>query len=447
MVDLSIKRLLLKTGSGSALIKGGQILLNFGLTTILARSCGAEGYGLYVFFFAVIQLLGIPAQMGAQVLVVREFSAGMARRQWGPIKGLLLRSFQFVTTSSLVLVLTALLLGLFLPGRILDGGGPRLPTALWGAALLPFLALGNLVGACMRGFGAIVKGQLPAFIIRPALLLALVFGLSIFRGAGSLSPQLAMAIHAATAAVALGVGVVLLWRLVPPEVWSSVPVFSSRRWIISSLSLAGIAGMQILNNQTDILMLGFFTPARTVGIYRVSAQSALVVSLGLQVVNMISAPTIARLHAEKNRARLQRVSTVFARAALAAALPLLIFFVVKGRWFLELVFGVEYEAGYPALMVLATAQTINASAGVVIMLLNMTGKENRVLKGFILSGVLNVILNLLLIPWLGMLGAAIATGISMLVWNILLTVDIYRCLGIESFCIRFRCDDPATPVA
>ena len=48
------------------------------------------------------------------------------------------------------------------------------------------------------------------------------------------------------------------------------------------------------------------------------------------------------------------------------------------------------------------------------------------------AAVLNLVLNLLLIPAFGIVGAAVASAISLISWNLILAVLVYRRLGIHS---------------
>jgi len=66
----------------------------------------------------------------------------------------------------------------------------------------------------------------------------------------------------------------------------------------------------------------------------------------------------------------------------------------------------------------------------------MTGYEKDTALGLAISAVLNVLLNLILIPKFSMAGAAAATSISMIVWNLLLWCLVWKRLGIDSSVFR-----------
>ena len=95
-------------------------------------------------------------------------------------------------------------------------------------------------------------------------------------------------------------------------------------------------------------------------------------------------------------------------------------------------FGEEFTAGVAPLIVLAISQIINAICGPVMYLLNMTGKEKQARNIIIVASIINVALNLYFIPIYGLMGAAIATGVSTVVWNIMAVFQIKKEYGFIS---------------
>jgi O-antigen/teichoic acid export membrane protein len=85
-----------------------------------------------------------------------------------------------------------------------------------------------------------------------------------------------------------------------------------------------------------------------------------------------------------------------------------------------------------ALAILCVGSVVSTATGSVRMLANMTGHENDALKAFMWSAVLNVILNALLIPYFGIEGAAFATAVSVIVWNLVLVGRIRARTGIST---------------
>ena len=117
----------------------------------------------------------------------------------------------------------------------------------------------------------------------------------------------------------------------------------------------------------------------------------------LTAFNFALAPTIARLYATGEIARLQRVITRSAQVILLLSAPPAILLATFSGWFMGLV-GQEFVSGLPALIILSGAQLVNAAAGSVGLTLMMTGHERSTAYGLFVSAVVNVVLNAVLIP-------------------------------------------------
>jgi O-antigen/teichoic acid export membrane protein len=98
--------------------------------------------------------------------------------------------------------------------------------------------------------------------------------------------------------------------------------------------------------------------------------------------------------------------------------------------FLLNLFGPEYPEALDSLRVLAIGQLINALCGPVLYILNMTGKEKDSQRIMLWVTLVNMVLNGILIPMLGILGAAIATSVSMSLWNIAAVIKVVQYYSI-----------------
>jgi len=420
---------LLRGSVASIALKVFCTAASLGTAVILARILGPEGYGTYAYALALVTLLSVPAQFGLPTLVVREVAAYHVKEQWGLMRGLLLRANQAVVAVSLGFAAVTGAIALALGERFSQ---EQLATFAWALVLLPLIALGNLRGAALQGLRHVVTGQLPEQLLRPGMLVVLLLLFVVFFGSHTLTPPRAMAMHALAALTAFTVGAWLLARALPAQAKMATTAYNTRAWMRSALPLAFLAGMQIINGQTDIVMLGIFRPADDVGVYRVVVQGAALVIFTLNAVNVVLAPNISRLYAAGEKERLQRMITWSARVILLTALPVAGLFIFFGDSILGAVFGDEYVRGSTALAILCLGQLVNAGMGSVGYLLNMTGHERDTATGVAVAAGVNVVLNLALIPPFGMEGAAVATATSLIIWNLFLVWQVYRRIGIIS---------------
>jgi O-antigen/teichoic acid export membrane protein len=418
---------------GSAAVKASNVGLSLVVAVVLARVLGPEAYGVYSYVFALAGMMAIPAQFGLPALTMRETAKAQANGDSNTLKGIWRWSGTVAAGLSLVLAFLGGLCAWLMADRFTD---VQINTSLWALVLVPFLVLGRLRGAAIRGLRHVVAGQLPEMVFRPGFFLALVLILVVSGFAGAVTAGRAMALHAVAAGGAFAIGVFLLRRLRPREITFAKPRFEHRTWALATIPLALSAGMISVNRYADILLLGLFVDAKQVGIYRVAVQGAGLVAFGLQALNMVAAPHFARMHDQGNKQQLQRLATSSARVAVTIAVPATLIYVVFGSWILRVVVGTPYVAGATPLAILAMGQLINAGMGSVGMLLNMTDHETVVTRTLVFAVLLNISLNVILIPSWGMNGAAMATAATYVFSNSVLARFVSMRLGINSTVIK-----------
>jgi O-antigen/teichoic acid export membrane protein len=278
----------------------------------------------------------------------------------------------------------------------------------------------------------VIQGQLPEQALRPAFYILLVFTVAFFLPSINLIPSMAMLLQVLAAALAFVIGAWLLWRATPSEVRKTKPVYNSRHWLSSTLPLVFISGMGLINSYASILVLGLFVTSSEVGIYRVADQMAFLAAVSLQAINIVVAPQFARLYANVDKTRMQQLATASARVVLALTLPVVITFLLFGKLLLQLVFGAEFVPAYEPLSILVLGQFFNAATGSVGVLLIMTGHEQDTARGVAVAAVGNIVLNLILVPLWGAKGAALASTVTLITWNVLLWLAVRKRLGINS---------------
>lgn len=421
---------LLRGGAGSLAVKAAHAVLAFALAVVLARTLGPEGYGAYSFALAIIMLTAIPAQVGVPQLVVRETAKTQANGSYELMRGL------WRWGNLAVLLFSALSLAAV--GGIvwftdIGGDGARVATLTIGIALIPIIALANVRGACLRGLRKVVQGQLPESIIRPALLLLFVLVWGTWFVEDELTPQMAMGFYVLAAVFAFIVGAWLLRRSRPAELGERPPPeYQSSAWRKAVIPLAMIGGLQIVNKHSDLIILGIFRPDDEVGIYRAVFQMSLLVAFGLQALNQVLQPHFARLLSLNARDHLQRLLTFSSRTVFFLAMIPFFLFMGYGESLLILLFGKEYSLGYVPLLILALGQVLSAFFGSVTALLTMGHYEKAVWRVYFLVTILNVILNFILVPNLGMVGAAMSTTFSIMFSNIILNRLVSGKLGYQT---------------
>tara|TARA_B100000123_G_C25634360_1_gene385942 strand:- start:39 stop:854 length:816 start_codon:yes stop_codon:yes gene_type:complete len=166
--------------------------------------------------------------------------------------------------------------------------------------------------------------------------------------------------------------------------------------------------LQTFMHWMDILMLGYFTSAETVGLYHPAARTAGLLQSLLMSFISIYAPMISQFHSEQNVNKMNEAYKLVSRWLLVFSIPISVVFVLFPGNILAL-FGQEYTASSSILIILTVATLIQAIFGAASPTLGMTGFPKIVLINTAIAFSMNFILNIFLIPKFGVEGAAFAT--------------------------------------
>lgn len=398
---------LLRASFASVGIKAYYVLAQFAVGVALARMLGPVALGTYAFTMAAVQILVIAAQFGFPVYLLRSIAVCRSQDDMASLKGLAISAMQIVLATS-ILIMVLGMAWTYGPWATPKNIPPNVMIS--GLLLVAPLALLATNGGVIQGLGHVVAGQLPDLVVRPTALLAGLLGLA---AVGSrLSAQTALLANVATTVLALAVGLRLLARHMPVAARNSVATYDRRLRLQQSLPFLLLAGAQVINYQTDMVMLGLMVTPEEVGLYRVALMVTEGLGIALFAISVVIAPQIAKLHAQQDWPRIQRILVYSHRAGALVMLPAAILVILVGGPVLGLVFGVEFEAASGALTVLALSKVAYATVGFSGLALSMLGRAGAASVITLATVVLNVMLNLVLIPHYGIEGTALATGIS-----------------------------------
>lgn len=411
----------------------GIRVINAGLSLIisifLSRLLGAEGYGAYAYAIAWVMVLSIPAKCGSDEFLVREVAIYHNQSALGLLKGLLSWVNMVVFSTSVLIAILAVGVTWLLS----NGEQTNIIVSTFFAALflLPLQGFIGIHQATMRGFRRVISGLVPMMLLHPVLFIGGIAVVYFLWGA-FITPLSVMCLNIGASVVVLIVGSVLLRRSIPKDVTHAQPEFKEKAWLHSILPFMLISGMYVINNRADVLMVGYLLGAKAAGIYTVAARCAELITFTIVALNTSLAPVVASLYRQNEQERLQRIVTKSSRFLLFVTLPIVGILVLFSEEFL-LFWGIEFAEGATVLRLLSLGQLVNVSMGAFLgLLLNMTGHEQYTAFALGFAAIINIILNIILIPVWGINGAATATIISLVFFKILLFRGVYSKLNIHS---------------
>ncbi len=392
---------------------------------LLARWMGSFEYGIFVFVWIWVLILGGLIPIGLNTSVIRFIPEYEQHTKHALIRGLLFgnRILSICVGTGVALIGTA---GLYIFSDQIENHY-ILPIYL-ALICLPLYALSEVQDGIARAFGWLDLALIPLYIMRPLLLLITMGGAYI---AGLEMTAVTAAGAAILATWACGIiQLIFLNHRTKRRIKPGRREYQYDLWIKTSLPILLIEGFDIFLQNTDVIVLSAFYSPSDVAVYFAALKT---MSLIVFVRFAVSAAVAHRFSAHHASGDQEQLASVIRDAvhwtfwpSLAGAIAIL----ALGYPLLSL-FGSDFTAGYPAMFVLAVGFLIRAAMGPAEYLLNMLGEQKACAGVLFSSAVLNLVLNILLIPPLGLLGAASATAMSLILASLLFFIVAKRRLGLD----------------
>jgi O-antigen/teichoic acid export membrane protein len=226
----------------------------------------------------------------------------------------------------------------------------------------------------------------------------------------------------------------LVWRLTPvaarsPDVRK--PWIEPQVWTFSA-AVVGIGLMEFFMGQADRVTLGFYRGVHDVGIYAVAAALVAYEPIILQSVNQIFAPVIADIHTRGELVLLGRLFQTLTKWMLGLTFPLAMVIITYARPIMR-IFGHDFEAGWPILVIGTCGQLINCGVGSAGYILFMSGNQRRLIRVQAVMAVVMVGLCIELVPLWGLLGAAVAAAITNAGTNAWNLIEVRKALHLSPY--------------
>ena len=392
---------------------------------LLARWMGGSDYGIYVYVWTWVLLLGSMLDFGLASSAQKIIPDYRTRGEQALLRGFLAggRWLTFAASATIALLLAGLVK---LLSPWIDNN--EIMPLLIGCATLPAFVVANTQDGIARSHDWMTLGLMPQFIIRQGLIIGITAGA--FMLGFHLGAAVAMLASAAAVWIAMIGQMLVLNRRLDAHVERGPKDYDIKGWLGVSLPILLVEGFYLLLSYTDVLVLQQFRPSDEVGIYFAVVKTLALVSFIHYAMSATTAHRFAEYNALGDKARL---SAYVAHAinwtfwpSLAATVALL----AIGKPLLWL-FGPQFVIGYDIMFIAAIGLVVRSAIGPVERLLNMLGHQHICALAYALAFVMNVVLCTALVPRFGGHGAAAATSLSLTFETILLFWIVRRRLGLH----------------
>lgn len=394
----------------------------------LARWMGAFEYGIYVAVWVWALILSLITSLGLPSAVLRFIPQYAAEGQLEHLRGIL-RSSRIVTLT--VTTAFAILGGAVAwSAREMMVENHFIVPILLAAVCLPMMALTEVQDGIARVHDWGDLAHLPPYLLRPLLIftgMALIIWFDLPATATSAFSVTIMATW-----VTAIVQFFMLKRRLSKHYPKGPLQYERSLWVKIAIPLLIVEGLFVLITNTDIIVLGWFMSPDLVAIYFAAIKLIGLIHFVYFAVRAAAAHKIAHYFTIKDKHKLETFVQTTVRWTFWPSLALSIIMIAMGKIILSF-FGAEFVLGYPVLYILTIGVLARASIGPAELFLTMADEQNLCAKIYASTFFINLILNLLLIPIMGLYGAALATSSSIIIETICLYLSVRRKLDISCF--------------
>ena len=392
---------------------------------LLARWMGGSDYGIYVYVWTWVLLLGSMMDFGISASAQKIIPEYRTRGEHALLRGFLSGSrWMTFAVSAVVSLLLAGVVKLLSPW--IDASA-IVPLYI-GCLTLPAFVVANTQDGIARSHDWMRLGLMPQFIVRQSLIIGFTAGAFVL--GFHLGATAAMLASAAAVWIAMIGQMIVLNRRLAGHIEPGPKAYDFRGWLAISLPILLVESFYLLLSYTDVLVLQQFRSSEEVGVYFAVVKTLALVSFIHYAMSATTAHRFAEYHALGDKARLSAYVAHAIKWTFWPSLAATVLLLALGKPLLWL-FGPQFVVGYDIMFIAAIGLVVRSAIGPVERLLNMLGHQHICALAYALAFVMNVVLCVALVPRFGGHGAAAATSISLAFETVLLFWIVRRRLGLH----------------
>jgi O-antigen/teichoic acid export membrane protein len=405
--------------AGTILLKVLSGGLAFALFSLAARAMSPEAFGVFAAWLCVAQIGSVVGLVGQEMVLVRFLNEYTVLGRTDLTKGVLLSSLKISTVATLAAIVV-----------IAAAGGMRGESGLLILSVAFFMGVnaGLMLGSQIaRSLVSILMGEGNREFFWRVVVVLFLSGLLF--GNGGLNPTelftvMAMAMLVGLIVQAVSIGAAL------PGIRNVTAKFDIRRWRTSALHFWLASILEAANQYFDVILIYWMLDPATAGIYFAASRLANMFAMLSAALYTFAARRLPSLYFSKNHEEFEHTLVLMAEVTALCVGGGLIGIWVGAPYLLGL-FGPAFAAQQWTLVVLAVGTAFQAAGGPAAAVLQLTGHES----GYVPVVAANVLIRLLgfliLIPWLGVLGAALSATLSLAIATIALNWLCRRRTGVD----------------
>ncbi len=422
-----------KMAKGSAAVLIGTIIsmvLGFLSRIILVRFTTQNEYGIYSLALTIVTICTTVSALGLQEGTTRYIAYFRGKNETKNIQDIIFSSIIISILSSISVTILVFTIADYIATEIYNS--PEITYILKIMLIsIPFTVLINVIISIFRGFDKVTTRVYFSNVLHPMLYIFLL-GVTVYLKFSFVEMILVYSISSFTTFLLLPI---YFFKKIPISLnWREIQInHNTRVLLINSIPLLGISILLMIMSWTDTLMIGYFKTVEMVASYSAVYPLAALLSTGITSMGFLYVPIVSQLYGKNQITELRKINENSTKWNFIITLPIFFLMFIFPDFVLNIFYGFRYIEASKVLQILSLGFIMNSLFGFNYYTLLSAGKSRLLINCSLISAIMNIFLNLILIPKYGMIGAAVASAASFTFIEMYMTFKLHRFLKIHPF--------------
>jgi len=428
--DPSDSRLAQRVAGKVFLMRVGAAILALASQVLLARWMGSFEFGIYIYVWTWVLMIGALSDMGLSSAARRFIPEYTEIKAFDSLRGFLSGS-RWLAFAIATVIAAGGGAGVMLLAPHLDHF--VVVPLLLACLTIPIYGLLQAQSGIAQSYDWPNLAVMPFYIWRQLAITVLMGAAYLFGAPTDAVTAMIIAVFT-TWAVTIG-QLFVLNRNLKGKVPAGLRHYEVKTWLATSMPIFVVEGFYLVLTYVDILALEHYRTPDEVAVYYAGARLLAIVAFVYFAIAGSTAHKFSEYYVTGDKARLVSFFAETTKWTFWPSLAVCVVILAFGKPLLAL-FGAGFGSGYRVMFILSVGMLARAAVGPAERLLNMLGDRKQCAATYFIAFTVCLVLCVILIPRMGIEGAAISTSCALLVESVMLYAFARRRLGLHAFILR-----------
>lgn len=410
-----------RNAAGVFAIRFGGAVINFLFTLVLVRFLPQEQVGFVLVTMSMVQIAALFITLNMESGAVRHLLHPLEQGHQAEASGFVHYGIKVIIRMSLLVLPAFITYAALVHFHTTPIIRTEVIAIICAALAIPMIGFIRLTTQSAHALSRIISANLPPGLIQPLFMVTLtaVAGVLLTRlSVGKVMLFYLLAVIFGFALQLLLVGKSFAFMKTRPD------LTQAKTWVQTGLYLS-ITVLLLSYFQNIVLVFAAFgLDDASLAILAIAFRFAVLLRMGVMAINAAIAPSLSKAVAANNQKRADDILRLAAHLKFWPTLIVTGFVWALAPWMIDISFGPDYAQAAWLLRIISFIPVIAAFYGPSLMILNITGNQKRVFPASALSLSILAVSVPVFSLYAGMMGAALAAVITVLLWETALYVRV-----------------------